>query len=502
MSCSYDRTFAIVSPLLQSASNSGGAGGQASLGELRFFADFIKWLEFDLTITFVLCLLIAVFTLKGLIRFIQLSYYARVRQMFIRKIRYSLVNNLESLSFDAFSKMDSGRIQHTLTVEVQRLFQTMKFYFEAAQAAVMLATYMALAFLANFQFAFLVCIGAALSDLLYRKIYKATKRASVEFSKKGSDFNGYLLQTTLYFKYLKSTNTLAHYARRLKRVVNDAELLNRKLGNMNAITLSVKEPIIILIVSTVVLLQLRFMGAAMSSIILSLLLFYRALNYLVAMQNHWQSFVENIGGMDSVASMLNEMDGLKESKGSSPFHGIKNGICFQNVSFAYDERKVLNNINIDIPARSTIALVGESGSGKTTFANMIAGLVYPSSGKLMIDTTSIKDLNLDNYRDHVGYISQESVIFNDTIFNNITFWAEPSSENRKRFDEVVELAALTEFVQTQPKQADSILGDNGILISGGQKQRISIARELFKKTEILIFDEATSALDSQTETII
>ena len=111
-------------------------------------------------------------------------------------------------------------------------------------------------------------------------------------------------------------------------------------------------------------------------------------------------------------------------------------------------------------------------------------------------------LDLNAYRSKIGYISQESVIFNDSIFNNITFWAEPTAENKKRFEEVIEMASLKDFIEGQPEKELTNLGDNGILISGGQKQRISIARELYKKAEILILDEATSALDSETEKMI
>lgn len=502
ISCLDGIGLAMFIPLLQAVSEGGGTAGDASMGQLRYFTHFIQLLGLDLTVTTILMTLVTLFTLKGLMRFAQLSYYAALRQLFIKKIRFSLVNNLQALSYSAFSKLDAGRIQNTLTVEVQRLFQTMKFYFDAAQAFVMLSTYMVLAFLANYQFAFLVCIGAALSNLIYRKIYKATKRASVELSKKGSDFNGFLSQTTLYFKYLKSTNTFSRYARKLKQVIIEAEHLNRKIGNMNAITTSVKEPMIILVVTAVILLQLNWMGASLSTIILSLLLFYRALSFLVTVQNHWQGFIENIGGMNAVAHMLDEMSLLHEVKGSAPFTVLEKEITLRNVTFYYDDKPVLDGINITIPKKNTIALVGESGAGKTTIANMIAGLIYPAGGELLVDTTPLPAIDLDSYRDRIGYISQESVIFNDSVFNNITFWAEPTPENKKRFDKVVEMASLTAFVKSQPQQEHSTLGDNGILISGGQKQRISIARELYKNTEILIFDEATSALDSETERII
>ncbi len=114
----------------------------------------------------------------------------------------------------------------------------------------------------------------------------------------------------------------------------------------------------------------------------------------------------------------------------------------------------------------------------------------------------MNEYNIETYRSKIGYISQESVVFNDTIFNNITFWAEPSAENKKRFWEVIEMAFLSEFINAQEEKENAPLGDNGLLVSGGQRQRISIARELFKDAEILILDEATSALDSETEQII
>jgi ABC-type multidrug transport system fused ATPase/permease subunit len=503
ISCFDSIGLAMFIPLLQSASTNDASVSQVSgAGGIHFLSDFMEYIGMDLAVTNILLLLIAMFVLKGIIRFTQLSYYAKLRQVFIRKIRFSLVNSLQDLSYAAFLKLDAGKIQNTLTVEVQRLFQTMKFYFDASQAFVMLCTYMIMAFLANYQFAVLVGIGAALSNLVYKKIYSTTKKASIQLSSKGSDFNSYLTQSTIYFKYLKSTNSFGKYSLKLRKVIEEAEILNRRIGNMNAITTSAKEPMIIIIVAVVIIVQMKFFGASLSSIILSLLLFYRALSYLVTVQNHWQGFIENIGGMNAVATILLDMEDMREPKGSVKFSLIRSGISLNNIYFSYGDTPVLNNVSILIPRKQTIALVGESGSGKTTVANLIAGLFSPTIGSIVIDDTPLQEIDLESYRERIGYISQESVIFNDSIFNNITFWADPSPANIKRFYEVLDMASLTDFVSAQPGTKDSILGDNGILISGGQKQRISIARELYKKTEILIFDEATSALDSETEKII
>jgi ABC-type multidrug transport system fused ATPase/permease subunit len=494
--------LAMFIPLLQAVSEKPSGDSSQSLGQLRHFTDVIRMMGFGLNLTTVLMVLLILFVLKGLIKFVQLTYYAKLRQLFIRKVRYRLMDSLQSLPFSAFLKLDAGRIHNTLTVEVQRLFQTMTYYFNAAQASVMLLTYMALAFLANYQFAVLVGIGAAASNFIYRKIYGATRKASMELSRKAGDFNGFLTQSILHFKYLKSTNTFNRYAPKLKKVIDETEHLNRRIGNLNAITTSVKEPMIILIVVAVIFFRLNWTGASLSSMILSLLLFYRALSFLVMIQNHWQGFIENIGGMNSVAQMLDKMQEMKEIKGPVVFSQLNMGISLRHVSLSYEGRKVLDGIDLDIPKKCTIALIGESGAGKTTLANIIAGLIQPDKGEVLVDNIPMRAMNMDTYRDQVGYISQESVIFNDSIYNNITFWADPTPENMRRFNEVTAIASLTGFVNGQPEKEGSRLGDNGLLISGGQKQRISIARELFKKTEVLIFDEATSALDSETERMI
>jgi subfamily B ATP-binding cassette protein MsbA len=280
------------------------------------------------------------------------------------------------------------------------------------------------------------------------------------------------------------------------------EHLNRRMGKLRAFATSLKEPSIIIIVSAVILFQVNWMGTGLNMILLSLFLFYRALNFLVQVQNDWQHFMENIGGMIAISNSAQQMADAEEVMGTATFNGLKKHIVLKNFELSYDRVKALDRVNIKIPVKQTIALIGESGSGKTTLANVVAGLFAPQAGAILVDDVSLSNYNLNSYRDKIGYISQESVIFNDSIYNNVTFWADRTPENVKRFEEVLELASLQGFIESLPDKELTNLGDNGVLISGGQKQRISIARELFKECEILILDEATSALDSETERII
>jgi ABC-type multidrug transport system fused ATPase/permease subunit len=494
--------LAMFMPLLQTVGDKNNGTGKESVGQLHYFIDALQRMGLELNMNTVLMLLVVLFLLKGLLRFAQLNYQVNLIQGFLRKLRFDLVKDLKQINYTGFLRLDAGKIQNIFTTEMQRLFQCIKFYFGAAQSVVMLLTYIVLAFLANYQFAILVAIGSALSNLFYKRIYNATKKASVELSRKGNKFNSFLIQAIHHFKYLKSTNYLSQYSRKLNKVIKESEALNKKIGVYNAITLSLKEPSIIIIVVLVIKFELDIIGASLGSMILSLLLFYRALSFLMLIQNNWQSFISNVGSINSVTDLSKEMKKEVEIQPITPFNTFKNEIQIKDLIFSYGNNRVLNGINFKIPKNQTIALIGESGSGKTTLANIIAYLISPSRGEVLIDEVPLMKYNRNSYRSKIGYISQESVVFNDNVFNNITFWAEPTNENIKLFWEIIELASLKEYVLSLPEKEFTQLGDNGILISGGQRQRISIARELFKNAEILIMDEATSALDSETEKII
>ena len=494
--------LAMFMPLLQSVDSNGSGSTKHSLGQLHHLTDAIESMGFELNLNTVLMILLIIFVLKGMIKFIQLNYQVNLRQSMIRKLRINMVNQLRQLRYNRFLQFDSGKIQNIFTTEMQRLYQSINYYLNSGQGVVMLVTYIVLAFLANYQFALLVAIGAALSNLFYRRVYIATKRASAQISRKGNKFNGFLIQAVHHFKYLKSTNYFSVYSVKLKEVIRETETLNKKIGLYNSITKSLKEPSIVIIVLIVIKLQLTLLGGSLSSILLSLLLFYRALALLVEIQNNWQQFINNVGSINSVIEFSQEMKEEEEAQPSTIFNSLNSDLHLKDLSFSFGTHKVLDNINIRIPKNQTIAFVGESGSGKTTLANIITSLIMPEKGEVLADGVSLREYNFDSYRRKIGYISQESVIFNDNVFNNVTFWDQPTPENMQRFWDIVELVSLSGYIQALPEKELTPLGDNGMLISGGQRQRISIARELYKKAEILIMDEATSALDSETERIV
>ena len=260
-----------------------------------------------------------------------------------------------------------------------------------------------------------------------------------------------------------------------------------------------REPLLILVVSIVILIQNKFLGAALGPILISLLFFYRALVAVMSAQTAWNYFLGNSGSVDNLKKFSNTLKKNEENKKESKEIIFENNISIKNITVEIGINKILKDINLRISKNKTTAFVGESGSGKTTLINVLSGLLRPISGEIFVDDEKFKNLNLSQYHKKIGYITQESVIFNDTIFNNVTLWAEQNDVNINRFEKAIKDASLMAFLKDSPGGKETLLGNNGVNLSGGQRQRISIARELFKEIEILILDEATSALDSETE---
>ena len=174
----------------------------------------------------------------------------------------------------------------------------------------------------------------------------------------------------------------------------------------------------------------------------------------------------------------------------------------QKVDFYYGETPILKKIDLEIQKNESVAFVGESGCGKSTLVNLIVGLLPEDEGIIQVDGRPLKSLSKVTYQERIGYVSQDTVVFNDTLYNNVTLWATKNKQNLARFEKSMHQASLSNFIKELPKGMDTELGNNGINLSGGQKQRVSIARELYKDIDILILDEATSALDSETEKAI
>ncbi len=475
--------------------------GEESSGKMHYITDAFTDLNIPLNIYTILLLMILVFVFKGALSYLRSIYATKTAQITARNIRFSLIKGLRIISYEGFTALDSGIVQNNMTAEANRLIQASSLYMSAVQNIAMLVIYLLMAIVSNWQFAVLVAIGGLISNFLYKYLNTLTINNAQKISGIGRNFQAYLLQSLYNFKYLKATNYYEAYNEKLKKEITDSENVQYKIGKISAVSDNMREPIIIIIISMVLIFQLKVLNGDMSSMMAALLLFYRSLGHLANFQSFWNKFLTNIPARDSVDQMLESFHENSEviDKGVTPVFG---DISVKDLSLSYGSHQVLDHISLTVQNRSSIALIGESGAGKTTLANVICGLIRPKEGKMFINGTDIREINVGRYRQKVGYVTQEPVIFDDTLFNNITFFEEKNENSLAKFGKAVEMASLGSFLSRYPEREDVQLGNNGILISGGQKQRISIARELYKDIDLMILDEATSALDSETEKFI
>ena len=492
--------LAMFLPLLELVSDQNANASTEQMGNLAFLLDGIEALGLNLTLTVVLFTMLIFFVLKGIAKYFQSYLSVIYRQYFIAKVRVENIDALTNYSYNAFVSADAGKIQNTLSGEVQRVIQSFATYNQMLQQLVLIVTYSVLAFLANPEFAALVVVGGVVSNFLFSVLYKKTKRLSRELVKRNSSFQGLLIQEVAFFKYLKATGSIRGYARKLKQKVEEIEETARGIGVLNSIMTGAREPIMITIVVAVILVQVRVMGGSLSTIVLSLLFFYRGLSAVTSLQTSYNKFLSFSGSLTNMQEFLADLKKNKRKTGKEPVDSFEKELSLKEVTFAYQNfDPILQHVSLSLAKNETVALVGESGSGKTTLMNIMAGLLVPTSGELFIDQKDGSKLNMNTFQKRIGYITQEPVIFDDTVFNNVTFWSEKTEKNLARFWEALRKAHIIDFVEEQKEKEEARLGNNGINLSGGQKQRISIARELYKDVDFLFMDEATSALDSETE---
>jgi subfamily B ATP-binding cassette protein MsbA len=210
---------------------------------------------------------------------------------------------------------------------------------------------------------------------------------------------------------------------------------------------------------------------------------------------------EALAAAQRVARLLAVPNDIADRPGARAATGVARGIAFEDVSFSYDSRRqVLRDVNLAIPAGQIVALVGSSGAGKSTLVNLLPRFFDPDRGRIAIDGTDIRDLRLASLRALIGLVTQDTLLFNDSVRNNIAYGRTDLPLERVR--EAAAAAYADEFIMQLPEGYETFIGESGMRLSGGQRQRLAIARALLKNAPILILDEATSHLDSQSESLV
>lgn len=451
-------------------------------------------------------LVIVLFTVfQGGLTYLSTYMNSWVGMKITQDVKRALYQKLLFLESSFFDKNDSGLIIQRFSSDADtactglldnvRLF-TSRIFSSISLIGVLIYNSWQLAIIA------IVVLGGALAPLAYvRRMIKTVVQEQVKE-------NGVVL--TKYNETYSGNKTIASYNLQKKMYNQYDGILRRlfKLGIKMVQKTAWLTPMMHIIVSIGVGAVIGFgsylivNGTITSgnfvSFITALIMLYNPIKNIGKSYNAVQvSFM----AIERISEILELKPQIEDKPNAQKLSKIKDGISFENVCFEYDENvPVLQNINLDIKAGSTIALVGNSGGGKSTIVNLLPRFYDVKSGAVKIDDINIKDISMESLRNNIAVVFQDNFLFGGTIRDNILLGKPDATE--KEINKAIKMACLDEFVSEQEKGLDTDIGEKGSLLSGGQKQRLSIARAFIKNAPIVILDEATSALDNKSEAVV
>lgn len=484
-------------PLLQSLDNSSNQD-LTNNGINSFLYSIIDSLGLSDSLLSILILISIAFILKGLVTFFATGFTAYLIGQLLKEIKLKLFNLYSGMSLGYFSSKNSGDLINTINEQPIKALEAFKQLTLLGSHLINTLILMTLAFFMTFSFGLMASFLGLFLLLIFMRMNSFVQELSRVAAKENGILTKWLIQCLHGFKYLISTNKISPLK---KNIYNSISILTNtqiKSGIAAAFTQSVREPIAVVFIMLIVYFQIFVFELRLEPILVSIALFYRSLNSTLAVQSSFQGTFQHIGSMELVHNEFINQRKNQFNDGTKELSDFKDSIFFDNVSFKYSSSNHYNleNINLKINSKSSIALIGESGAGKTTLADLITLSYEPSEGLIFIDDIPTGSIKKSTWRDQIGYVSQEAIIFDDTIANNISLW---QSNDLNKLRDAAKQANILDFIESLPNGFNTVVGDRGVLLSGGQKQRIFIARELFRKPKVLILDEATSALDSKSE---
>lgn len=465
-------------------------------------------------VLFVLGLFLVLMTgLKCLTAWLANYFMVPIRTGVLRDLRQQLYNKILSLPMGYFTQARRGDIISRMTNDVNEVEASIMSALDILfKNPIMIFVYLVTLFVVSWQLTLFVILLMPVAVFLIGRIGRSLKRAS----KKGQEQNAEILssvdETLLGLRVIKGFNAQHKLRDRFTTLINATRetfnRINRRYYLAHPLSEFLGTALIALILwfgGMLILSDHATIDAA--TFIYYLVIFYSIINPAKDLSKASYGVRRGMASLERIDAILGTETKIEEpaQPKSVAFH---QSIAFEHVHFAYQEREVLTDIDLEIPKGRTVALVGQSGSGKTTLTDLVPRFYDPQQGHVMLDGMDIRSFRTHDLRSLMGIVCQEPILFNDTVYNNITFGVDTTqpAPNGLTWPQAVEQAARIAnahtFITEMPEGYNTVIGDRGSRLSGGQRQRLSIARAILKNPPILILDEATSALDSESEHLV
>ncbi|MGC8976351.1 MAG: ABC transporter ATP-binding protein [Candidatus Ratteibacteria bacterium] len=445
--------------------------------------------------------MIFAFFLKGLFFYFNNYFFKLFSSRVLTDLREKIYTKFLNLSLDFFIKRQTGELTTRIIYDVGVLNNAIESFFpQFVFPFFLVISYLFIIFIIDWKLSlisiFIYPVILIPVFNLSKKLRKLGKKIQEAYGRIANIIN----ESIFGQKIIKAYNQEGNFIQKFK---NDNENIFKIIMSINRRVLLIT-PFIefsgVLASSYLIYYGgIKIIEGAISPGFLFLFFFslFSIISPLKTIINTYAHLKQSSSALPRIFSILDYQEKTK-SEGKKFFKGLKEKIEFKNIFFAYEKKLILKNINLVIKKGEKIGIVGKTGSGKSTLTGLILRFYDPVSGEILIDGEDIRNYKIDSLRKYIGYVPQEPIIFYGTIKDNITF----GNYDEKRFEEVIEMAGIRDFINSFPEKENTFIGEKGENLSGGQKQLISIARAIYKNPDILIFDEATASLDSESEKIV
>ena len=452
---------------------------------------------------------VIVFFLKNACRYLGMYFIAPVRNGVVKDLRTKLYDKILELPIGYFSEERKGDIMSRMTSDVAEIEWSILNSLEASfREPINILLFLFTLITLSPQLSLFVMVLLPLSGLLIARIGKSLKKKSTSLQERMGQLLSSIEETLGGLRIIHAF-TAEEFSRNKFSTINIA---HNKLMNKIGRRTDLSSPMSEFLGAAVMAVVMYFGGKLVlspaqelepSEFIAFIAIFSQLISPAKAFTTAYYHIQKGLASKERIDKILEAEIAIREIENPLPIVTFENKIEYKNLSFSYRNGEagyVLKNINVNIEKGKTIALVGQSGSGKTTLADLLPRYYDPSEGGIYIDGKNITQLKIKDLRSLMGVVNQESILFNDTVFNNIAFGMQNTS-----VDAVIQAAKIAnahDFIMDMPEKYQANIGDRGSKLSGGQRQRLSIARAVLKNPPILILDEATSALDTESERLV
>ena len=457
------------------------------------------------TLLFMIILIISLFLLKNLFNYLGLFFITFLRNGVLRDIRNEVYAKVLNLPISYYSEKTKGDIIARISGDVNEVKNSMLSVLELIVKEPLTILFAIIAMFAiSTKLTIFVFLFIPIAGFLISMIGKSLKRKSSKVQKEQGVFLSTLEETLAGLKVIKGFNAESRFYSTFKRSTDRFYNYSNTLMNRQNLASPASEFLGIATIAALlwyggnmVMVEQTLSGGAFIGY---MALAYQILTPAKAISKASYKVKAGNAAADRILEILETKDVLEDKDGAIEKTSFNTNISINNVSFRYEEDLVLKNFNITVPKGKSVALVGQSGSGKSTIANLVTRFYDVNQGNISIDGEDIRNLTKDSLRGLIGLVTQDSILFNDTVKNNILIGKESASD--EEIVDALKIANAWEFVKNLSDNINTNIGDGGGKLSGGQKQRLSIARAVLKNPPIMILDEATSALDTESERLV